>query len=247
MKHNFLLIHGAWHGAWCWDRLVSALVEQGHAAVAIDLPGHGASPQKPGWNIKMQSYVDAIHNAAEVLDGKVHLVGHSMGGTAISCAAEQRPRLFASLTYVAAFLLEDGKSLVSASKKMGAPMMTKAMKIPNALAGYGKVDTKHTGAAFYNKCAEEDVKYANALIGPQPNRPLVTKVRTSKERWGQIPRYYVFCELDQAIPYDFQRKLERELPCRKTVTLKTDHSPFVSDTQNLATALTDFAADAAVL
>ncbi len=247
MKHTFLLIHGAWHGAWCWDQLVEVLAQQGHKALAIDLPGHGASGQKPGWNISMQSYVDAINDAAEKLDGTVHLVGHSMGGTAISCAAEQRPELYASLTYVAAFMLQNGNSLLSASLKMDAPKMSKAVKAPNLLAGYGGVDPQHTQAAFYNQCSDEDVKAANALIGVQPSRPPMTKVRISDGRWGQIPRYYVFCEKDQAVPYDFQRSLEEELPCRKTVTLNTDHSPFISDKQNLSNALLDFAADASAL
>ena len=247
MSHTFLLIHGAWHGAWCWNQLIESLSQQGHNALAIDLPGHGAE-SKPGWHIGMQSYVDAVNDAAAKAasntEGKVHLVGHSMGGTVVSCAAEQNPELYASLTYVAAFLLPSGKSLISAGAEMDAPMMKKAVNLPNLFRGYCKVNPNHTKAAFYNRCEEKDARNASALVCAQSLRPLNTKVVITEARWSKLPRYYVFCEDDQAIPIEGQRKFVEQLPCQKTVSLNTDHSPFISDTARLAEALADFAADA---
>ena len=277
-KHTFLLIHGAWHGAWCWDRLVQALEQQGHTAVAMDLPGHGSSSSSstttPGWHINLQSYVDAVNSTARTIvekddnddAAKVHvsvwsvqpyyclepdkihlvmkLVGHSMGGIVVSCAAEQAPELYVSLTYVAAFLLQNGQSLTSFGRTMNAPAMMKAVSFPNLFRGYLEVRLEHTRACFYNQCSEEDVNMANSHLCPQSIRPVMTAVQTTEENWGRIPRYYVFCENDKALPIKYQRELEGELPCHKTVSLATDHSPFVSGTAQLAAALTDFAVHA---
>ena len=68
----------------------------------------------------------------------------------------------------------------------------------------------------------------------------MTKVRVSEGRWGTIPRHYVFCEQDQAIPVGHQREMETTLPCAKTVTIDADHSPFVSRPEELADALIGF-------
>lgn len=75
----------------------------------------------------------------------------------------------------------------------------------------------------------------------------MTKLKVSEERWGQIPRYYVFCENNQAIPIEGQRAFVEQLPYQKTLSINTDHSPFLSDTAQLAGALSDFAADAETL
>lgn len=201
-----------------------------------------------GWHISMRSYVDAVNEAAREttnkIDGQVHLVGLSMGGAVVSCAAEQNPEPYASLTYVAAFMLPSGQNLMSAGAEMNAPYMKRAVRLPNLFRGYCKVNKDRTKAAFYNRCSEEEARNASERICAQSLRSLITKVVTSQARWAKIPRYYVFCEDDQAIPIEDQRNFVEQLPCRKTVSLNTDHSPFISDTTHLAGALASFATDA---
>lgn len=239
---TFLLVHGAWHGAWCWETLIETLERRGHAAVAIDLPGAEAGG-KPGWRIKFADYVDAVNAAAEQIDGDVHLVGHSMGGLSISAAAEARPELYSSLTYVAAFLVKD-RSLIDVTKKdYHAPLFRKAMKVPNPLRGCAEIKPELAPGVFYNNCSDDVAVAASAQLCPLPSRPSMAKVSVTEPRWGSIRRYYVFCTQDNALPPANQRAFVEELPCAKTVKLDTDHSPFLSVPDQLADALIGFASE----
>ncbi len=85
-----VLVHGAWHGGWCWSNVVAALGSAGIDAIAVDLPGHevaGKSQRK--WNT-LSSYVDHVHSVIDSIDGDVVLVGHSMGGLVSQRVLETR-------------------------------------------------------------------------------------------------------------------------------------------------------------
>ncbi len=105
---TYVLIHGAWHGAWCWDKVVSLLKMKGHRVEAPDLPGHGKD-RTPIGEVSLEAYAEKI---CKVLDAELEpviLVGHSMGGIAISQAAEYLPDKIETLVYLTAFLLRDGE------------------------------------------------------------------------------------------------------------------------------------------
>jgi pimeloyl-ACP methyl ester carboxylesterase len=131
---DFLLIHGAWHGAWCWDRLIPALTALGHRASAIDLPGHGADPT-PRETVTLAAYGAAVADALRAAPGPVVLVGHSMGGMAISAGAALVPDKVSALVYLTAFLPGDGRSLMSYEGDNPDP------RVPPALVPDGAVAT----------------------------------------------------------------------------------------------------------
>lgn len=85
-----VLVHGAWHGSWCWSNVVDALAARGIESVAVDLPGHEVpSSSRRKWNT-MSSYVDHVHSTIDSIDGDVVLVGHSMGGLVTQRVLETR-------------------------------------------------------------------------------------------------------------------------------------------------------------
>jgi len=235
---TFLLIHGAWHGASCWSTLIDMLAGLGHEAVAIDLPGAGING-KPGWRISLADYAHAVNKAAESIDGDVHLVGHSLGGLSISTAAELRPDLYASLTYLAAFMLRDQSLINVVTKGYEAPHLDQASKMPNLVRGYSEIKPEAAPTAFYNNCSESVAAEASSQLCPQSMRPTFTKVRVTDERWGSIPRYYAHCTQDNALPLENQREFVTRLRCAKTIELDTDHSPFLSTPEQLAEGLID--------
>ncbi|MEI7217439.1 alpha/beta fold hydrolase [Pectobacterium carotovorum] len=112
MSKNFLLVHGAWQGAWVWNKIQPKLTAEGHTVKAIDLPGSG-DDQTPATTVSLDAYARKIIDAASLLSaqGKVTLVGHSMGGAAITLAASLAPELFEKLIYVCAILPQNGESV----------------------------------------------------------------------------------------------------------------------------------------
>ena len=127
-----MLVHGSWHGAWCWGLVEPELNQAGHISLAIDLPGHGldavipdsfrSRPLDPSAfgtepsaiaGIGIDSFADAVIAAADRVRAmgadRVVAVGHSMGGVPITFAAAKSPEKFASLVYIAALLPTPGK------------------------------------------------------------------------------------------------------------------------------------------
>lgn len=83
-----VLVHGAWHAAWCWDNVASGLADSGIDAIAVDLPGHDvAGSSKRKWNT-MSSYVGRVRSVVDSIEGDVVLVGHSMGGLVVQRVLE---------------------------------------------------------------------------------------------------------------------------------------------------------------
>jgi pimeloyl-ACP methyl ester carboxylesterase len=239
---SILLIHGAWHGAWCYRKVTPLLTTAGHTARAIDLPGH-AGNGRPGWGVSLEHYARAVVDAISVAEGRTHLVGHSMGGLVISRAAELAPERVASLTYLCAFLPRNGESLMGLARSDAGTRVPEVTKI-NLFGGVANVDTARAGPIFYGDCDAADIAEANRLLTPQPLRPFLDSVRITASRFGSRPRYYIACTQDQAITIGRQRHMLEQGNCRKTATLETSHSPFFSAPDAVADAITGFVADA---
>jgi pimeloyl-ACP methyl ester carboxylesterase len=108
---EFVLVHGASHGAWCWDDVAAKLREAGHRVVTLDLPGHGRRAAEAG-RASMESYGRAVADAmARESVSRGVLVGHSMGGPVIQKAAERAPGRVAHLVFLAAVVLPSRGSL----------------------------------------------------------------------------------------------------------------------------------------
>ena len=104
---TYVLIHGAWHGGWCWDKIVPLLKKEGHKVEAPDLPGHGRD-KTPIPEISLQSYTDRVCRILDTQSEPVILVGHSMGGVVITQAAQHRPEKIKTLVYLSAMLPRNG-------------------------------------------------------------------------------------------------------------------------------------------
>ena len=105
-----LLVHGAWHGAWCWDPVLALLAARQIRASAIDLPGHGTDP---GTLTDLHGDAESVWSALDRFDDPVILVGHSYGGVVIT-EAGVHPQA-SHLVYVASFNLDEGESAMAAA------------------------------------------------------------------------------------------------------------------------------------
>lgn len=231
---TFLLIHGAWHGGWCWRKVVPLLQARGHTVLAPDLPGHG-DDKTPTATVTLKSYTDRICQVASEQAEPVILLGHSMGGAAITQAAENCPARIRALVYLCAFLPRNGDSLKTLAKQDPESLVNANMiSLAEGVVGM-KPESVHE--AFYAMCSDEDAEFARSRLVPQSSRPFRAPVETTAGRWGSIPRYYIECTRDRAVTHQLQREMQEHSPCRQTFSIDTDHSPFFSAPQQLAEIL----------
>lgn len=234
---NFVLIHGGFHGAWCWARLGPLLAERGHGAVALDMPGNGAD-MTPHDQITMESYAQKICGALETADGPVILVGHSLGGMSISLAAERAPRRIKRLVYLAGFVPRDGQSLLSSVRETSAvPPGTPTFEDGWKGLTQDVPPAEECIARFYNDCSNEDIAFALPRLRPQVNAPRVTPVHLTQERFGSVPRIFIACEKDNAMTASRRKAVAEHGGCEKVLSLPTGHSPFFSAPDMLAIML----------
>lgn len=229
---HILLVHGAWHGAWCWHKLMPALEAEGFTPHAIDLPGHGL---RVGETQTLAAYAEAVAEKLRALPGPAVLLGHSMGGQVISAAAELVPERIATLIYLCAFLNRSGESIFARadgdSETLLGPLL---LPQPD-----GRLTVADEGLkpAFYADCADEDVALARLLLVPQSPEPFAAGPVLTAERFGRVRRAYIVCEDDNAIGPAKQRELIATSPVASEIALKTSHSPFFSAPAELAAAI----------
>lgn len=230
---HVVLVHGAWHGAWCWAALQAELDRRGVPSLAVDLPGHGSSTAP---------LTDLHGDAAEVsrvltvlaergVTGSV-LVGHSYGGAVVTEASHRTP-LVDHLVYVAAFALNTGESVMSALGSfprhdvgLGAAMVAQ----PD---GTSVLNPELAAPALYGCCDDATVSASLARLSPQP-MATVTQPVTGNGR-DRVASTYVLCSRDDSVHPEHQRIMAAR--CTRTIELDTDHSPFASMTLETADIL----------
>ncbi len=234
---TYVLIHGAWHGSWCWEKVVPLLRQAGHRVETPDLPGHGQD-RTPIREITLAAYTKRMCETLDAQAEPVILVGHSMGGVIITQVAEERPDKIQTLVYLTAFLPQNGESLLQIARKNVDSLLT-----PNLLANEEQgVFTFKEGAPlkeiFYGDCRDEDVARAKSLLVPQAIAPMATPVRITSECFGRVPKIYIECLLDRAISPSIQNMMYLATPCHTILSMETSHSPFFSAPQELVSYLT---------
>ena len=236
---NFLLIHGAMGGAWCWERVIPGLRAAGHQAMAIDLPGQGADPT-PLAEITLSRYADAVCDALERMDGPVLLTGHSMGGMVITQAASQHPEKLAGLIYVAAFLPQPGQSLIDITHlPEAAGDSVQANLVVEGNPPVATMPAEAAPEALYHCCTEEQIAWALPQRGSQPVIPFTNPFTPGDgiRAAAALPRAYVTCLQDRAIRPALQRLFYTEAGCDPVIRIDTDHSPWLSRTDESVAAL----------
>ncbi|MFI7501552.1 alpha/beta hydrolase [Streptomyces sp. NPDC049687] len=205
-----VLIHGAWHGAWCWDGVVAELQHRGVQATAVELPLTGYAED-----------VAAARSAIQAAGSDAIVVGHSYGGRVITQAATGLP--VARLVYVAAFLGDPREEDVPThSSLLGASLLIDERGV--------RVDPQAAAAVFYG---DADAQAATAWVSRLRPMPLEDPIVSDAEAaWRSIPSTYLVCTNDQALPPVSQRKTAAH--ASEVIEWPTDHSPFLTRPAELA-------------
>lgn len=223
---TFVLVAGAWHGAWCWERVRPLLEQRGFTVITPELAGTGGSAGD-AVPVSLEAWARSIADLCSAQPRPVTLLGHSRGGAVISRAAELAPEAIRRLVYLCAYLLPPGGSVAEAARADPSSLVPDHM-----LAERGG----HTCVlrpdivreAFYGDCDDETAAWAMQRLGPEPLKPLVTPLKISATRHGRVPRAYIECLRDRTIGIDAQRSMHARLACDPVYTLDSGHSPHLS-------------------
>jgi pimeloyl-ACP methyl ester carboxylesterase len=221
---TFVLIHGAWHGGWCWYKVVARLEAAGHRVLAPDLLCLGAD-RTPVTGITLAQWTDQVTALVEAQPEPVVLVGHSRGGIIVSSVAERVPERVRHAVYLAAFMLTDGQSIAQVMGSGPRSGLTGNILFDRATSS-STVKADVIADTFYHQCNADDIALARLLLAPEPAEPSGASVHVTEARFGRVPRTFIECVQDRAIDIALQRAMIAALPGTQVRTLDTDHSPF---------------------
>jgi pimeloyl-ACP methyl ester carboxylesterase len=213
-----VLVHGAFHGAWCWERVVAGLEGLGIGARAIDLPGHGACTRAIG---DLAASAAVVQDAVLASDGPVVVCGHSFGGAVMSEGVPKDPKV-AHLVYLAAVVPDVGENVGEALGAAAAGELLQSMGEPSVDGLH--MDLSRAAGTFYHDCTTEDAAWALSQLGPESAIAMGTPL--SQAAWREHPSTYIVCEDDRAVQPQAQLRLAQR--CTDQVKWPTGHSPMLS-------------------
>jgi pimeloyl-ACP methyl ester carboxylesterase len=226
---SFGLVHGAGHGAWCWERLIPELSALGHRAWAMDLPCDDPAAGA-------QRYAEVVDRtlppAADLI-----LVGHSLGGLTIPLVAARRP--VRRLVFLCALIPVPGRTLVEQAAE--APEMFHAVlrdhpgRVTDSDGTTWLRDEAAARDLYYHDCTPGDVRWAWSRLRRQAVAPRREPCPLST--WPGAERAYILCREDRALSPDWSRRAARERLGVDPIELDGSHSPFISRPADLAAVL----------
>jgi len=157
-----VLVHGAWHGAWCWERVIRALADRQVRAIAVELP-----------YTRWEDDISHLRSVVRAVEGPVVLVGHSLGGGAV-CEVSDEPSV-AALSFVTAMVVEAGESHLERMQRAevapehqhaGSPELAEGVQIDTPTAGWTSFDVQKAADVFFNDCSAADQALAVAQLRP---------------------------------------------------------------------------------
>jgi pimeloyl-ACP methyl ester carboxylesterase len=232
---TYVLVHGAWQAPFVWDSIKVKLQAQGDKVIVVELPAHGDDTTSPA-NVSMDIYRNKVVNAINEINGKVILVGHSMGGVVITEAAEKIPNKIEKLIYIGAFLPANGQSLIDLANTDSQSLLGPAL-IP-ADGGLSLDINKESITTIFcqdGTTAQKDLVFDNFRV--EPAMPFANAVKITAENFGSVDKYYIHTVLDNAVGINLQYRMAAAAHITKQYSLSTGHCPFITDANGTAQLL----------
>ncbi|EEF43368.1 alpha/beta hydrolase, putative [Ricinus communis] len=241
LSKPFVLVHGAGHGAWCWYKVLPLLRSSGYNVTAIDLAASGINPLQ----ITVGDLLQSLPANESII-----LVGHSIGGFAISYAMERFPSKIACAVFIAALM--PGPSLNASTVyqeyaaqqggTLDSQVESDADNNPTSIT-LGPIFAKEK---LYNLSPVEDWTLATTLIRPEPlpsqQDYLSGELAVTTQNYGTIKRVYIRSDQDLALKIDVQNWMIQKNPPNQSVQIAgSDHMVMISKPNELSSVLQQIA------
>ena len=227
---TFGLVHGAWHGAWCWERLSGELIALGHRAIAMDLPCDDPLAGCMRYSEVVQKH---LGDADEVV-----LVGHSLGGLTIPLVAAARP--VKRLVYLCSLIPAPGKTLgdqFATERHITVEGFANNLPLNEQGSSYWPKD--RVAAEMYPDCTAEDAARAWPLLRPQSDGAFAEMCPLKS--LPDVESVYVLGRKDRAVNPAWSRRAATARLGVRPMELECGHSPFITQPKELAELLTTLA------
>jgi len=223
---TFGLVHGAYHGSWCWIRLQEELARRGHRALTVDLPSEDP-------DAGADAYAAAALTAfAEAPDDLV-VVGHSLGGLTIPLLAARRP--VSRMIFLCALLPRPGRSQDDVLGDEPDAVVPTAVGPYVDAQGATRWDPEDAAGVFFSGCDPDTAAWAASQLRGQQWR--ITQEVTPIDAWPDVPSTSIIATADRVIDPAWSRRITPEVLGVVPIELDADHSPFLSAAEALADAL----------
>ena len=233
---NYLLLHGAFRGAWLWERVMPLLLKRGASPIAYDLPGHGdRAGDRRG--ITMSSYIDDVTDFIhkENLRDLV-LVGHSMSGIIISKIAETMPERIRHLVYLAAVVPKNNDALFDLLTKERQAVLRSQQGKVHELFGTPMQNRQ----MYFTDLEGEEQEYFVRQLTPQPIAVFFEQIHFSQFPKIDTPRTYVMGLRDKSLPPDLTQGFAERLMV-EPIKIEAGHDLMVSRPADVAGLLLQIA------
>lgn len=229
-----VLVHGAWHGAWCWDRVVPLLQAHQHAAYTPTLAGLGERASELSAHIDLDAHIADIVQFIEMRDLRnVVLVGHSYAGLVISGVADRiGPTRLRRLVYLDALVLDNGQSLASFLGPAWARFADAARERGGGIA------VPALPPAAFGVLDPQDQAWVAPRLTAQPVRTLDRPLALAHALGNGVPKVYIDCN-SPAMPAvaPFKAKVRAQAGWAAYESLATGHDAMVTEPAALAQLL----------
>ncbi|QGF24707.1 alpha/beta fold hydrolase [Raineyella fluvialis] len=239
---DYVLVHGAWHGAWCWDKLVPLLEAAGHRAYTPTLTGVGERAALLAPGIGLDTHIQDVTDLIEENDlRQVILVGHSYSGMVITGVADSLPDRIARLVYLDAVVPRDGQSMASAAH-LGALLRYAARRHGDGWRVNPPGERRPGKGGLFDVTREPDLGLVRSRVTPQPLKTFLQTLHLSHpEALAAIPRTFIECTDRGAAVALMRRIMRRALPQYgpgwERRTLRSGHDAMIIAPQELALLL----------
>ena len=223
---TFVLVHGAFQGAYVWQYVKDQLVKNGQKVVVVELPAHGGDNTAPAAT-SINVYRDKVISSITPAMGKVVLVGHSLGGMVISAVAEKIPDQIGKLVYLTAFVPANGQSLLDLASTDSTSLLGAAL-IPSKDQLTLDVKPENIAPIFVQDGSDIVKKVLLDNKKVEPAIPFGDKVALTAANFGKVKKYYIHTTKDMALGYNLQKRMVASGGIKNVYSLDTGHSPFLS-------------------